>query len=462
MTLHRHDRLTLIALGLLLAGAIAYGFAYNQLGLALGLGLPLLAAAVLTALSSQGGRGSQIGLPFIGMALVALMIQVAAGRNEAHFAVFAFLAVTMVYRAVLPVLVAAATVAVHHLSFNYFQEWAWGPVCFTEPGLGRVIEHALFVVAQTYVQVLLALRAQADFRAGAELTGIAKRLVNDGGEVDFGVLREPLQSSTAREMVGALQRVADAIRTVRDSSEQIGTAAREIAAGSLDLSQRTEQSASHLQQTASAMQQLNQSVGETSNAAQQASQRAGAASQVAEQGGQVVAEVVRTMGQIHESSRRIGDIIGTIDGIAFQTNILALNAAVEAARAGESGRGFAVVAGEVRMLAQRSAEAAREIKQLIATSVERVDAGSALVERAGQTMQELVGSVGEVRDQIGAISGHSAGQSRELAAVHAAVNELDRSTQQNAALVEQSAAAADSLREQSERLVRAAGVFRLP
>ncbi len=462
MNLHRHDRLMLISHALLLLGALAYGYAYQQFGLAIGVGLLISGLSLATALGSQGGRGSQIGLPALGMALVALMIHVAGGRGEAHFAVFAFLAVTMVYRAVLPVLVAAATVAVHHLSFNYFQEWAWGPICFTEPGLGRVVEHALFVVAEAWVLVMLTLRAQADFRAGAELTGIAQRLVNQRGEVDFEVLREPVRSRTTQEMVEALGRVAEAIRTVRDSTDQIGTAAREIASGSLDLSRRTEQSASNLQQTASAVQQLNRSVQESSQAAQQASERASVASGVAQRGGQVVAEVVSTMGQIHDSSRRIGDIIGTIDGIAFQTNILALNAAVEAARAGESGRGFAVVASEVRMLAQRSAEAAREIKQLIATSVERVDAGAVLVEKAGQTMQELVSSVGEVRERIAGISAISATQSGDLASVHAAITELDRSTQQNAALVEQSAAAADSLREQSDRLVGAAAAFRLP
>jgi len=453
MTFNAYDRIMLMALAGLWLGSIAYGFNFNQTGLALGVGLVLMVAAVAVALSSQGGQGSQVGLPFLGMALVALMIQASAGHNEAHFSVFVFLAVTVVYRRALPILVAAATVAVHHLSFDLMQEWAWGPICFTEPSLLRVVEHAVFVVVEAGVLLMLARRAQLDARTGDELIAMSDAIADEAGHVDLSATRAATATTkVAKAMQAALVQVDQAVSAVRDATGSMGTAANEIATGSIDLSQRTEQAASNLQSTAHAMQQLQQSVQETSNAAQDARRTAGEASAIAAQGGTVVGDVVRTMEEIHASSRRIADIIGTIDGIAFQTNILALNAAVEAARAGEQGRGFAVVAAEVRMLAQRSAEAAKEIKTLIATSVERVDAGTALVGQAGSTMQELVDAVSRVTQQIASISDYTSTQSRDITGVSESVQALDQMTQQNAALAEESAAASESLREQTQRL----------
>jgi methyl-accepting chemotaxis protein len=250
------------------------------------------------------------------------------------------------------------------------------------------------------------------------------------------------------------------VRDVRAGVEGIGTASGEIATGNTDLSQRTEQTAGSLQQTASSMEQLSSGVRQTADSARTASQLAANAAAVAGRGGEVVAQVVATMDEITASSRRIADIIGTIDGIAFQTNILALNAAVEAARAGEQGRGFAVVASEVRTLAQRSAGAAREIKALIGTSVEKVDAGTRLVADAGTTMNEIVASVQRVTDLIAEISAAAVEQSKGIGEVNGAVGQLDRMTQQNAALVEQSAAAAESLREQAVRLNHVVATFR--
>jgi len=255
--------------------------------------------------------------------------------------------------------------------------------------------------------------------------------------------------------------LASLVGEVRDASGSIQVASTEVASGNADLSQRTEQAASSLQATAGSMHQLTDSVQHSASSAQQASQMAHSASQVAQRGGDVVAQVVQTMGDINTASRRIADIIGTIDGIAFQTNILALNAAVEAARAGEQGRGFAVVASEVRSLAQRSAEAAREIKTLIGASVEKVDGGTRLVHEAGQTMTEIVQSVRQVNDIIQEITHAAAEQSNGIGQVNGSVNSLDQMTQQNAALVEQSAAAAESLREQAGRLATVVGRFQV-
>jgi methyl-accepting chemotaxis protein len=269
--------------------------------------------------------------------------------------------------------------------------------------------------------------------------------------------------------VGALQRTIDQTRQslsgmvgqIRLATDSIGVASAEITHGNLDLSQRTEQTASNLQQTASSMEQLTGTVKQSADSARQANQLAASAAEVATRGGKVVSQVVTTMNEITTSSKKISDIIGVIDGIAFQTNILALNAAVEAARAGEQGRGFAVVASEVRSLAGRSAEAAKEIKSLIAASVDRVEAGSRLVADAGTTMTEIVGSVQRVSDIIGEISAAASEQSDGIGQINTAVTQLDQMTQQNAALVEESAAAAESLKEQASRLAQMVSTFQL-
>jgi methyl-accepting chemotaxis protein len=251
------------------------------------------------------------------------------------------------------------------------------------------------------------------------------------------------------------------VSTVRDSSDSIATGSAQIASGNADLSQRTEEQASALEQTAASMEQLGSTVKQNADNARQANQLALSASAVAQKGGEVVGQVVGTMRDINTSSKKIVDIIGVIDGIAFQTNILALNAAVEAARAGEQGRGFAVVATEVRNLAQRSAEAAKEIKSLITASVEQVEQGSALVDQAGVTMEEVVTSIRRVTVIMGEISSASTEQSQGVGQVGEAVSQMDQVTQQNAALVEESAAAADSLKQQAQQLVSAVAVFRI-
>ncbi|MET0518467.1 MAG: methyl-accepting chemotaxis protein [Burkholderiaceae bacterium] len=268
-------------------------------------------------------------------------------------------------------------------------------------------------------------------------------------------------AALSRDLAEMQDKLSGTIAGVRHAAEQVRLASSEIATGNQDLSNRTEQAASSLEQTGAAMQQLSEGVRSNAEAARQADGLAQAASGVAGRGGALVQQVVQTMAEIQQSSHKIGDIIGVIDGIAFQTNILALNAAVEAARAGEQGRGFAVVASEVRALAQRSAQAAREIKTLISASSERVEGGSRLVDDTGSTMREVVESVQRVTQIIGEISGSSASQALTLGEIGQAVRQLDQMTQQNASLVEQSAAAAESLREQASELVQTVASFRL-
>ncbi len=277
--------------------------------------------------------------------------------------------------------------------------------------------------------------------------------IETDGQGEFGQLMQALQA-----MDENLTRMVNDIRT---SAEAIHTSAAEVASGNANLSQRTEEQASTLEQTATSMEQLTTAVHENTESARKANVLAKNANAVAAQGGQVVSEVVTTMNQIQESSRKIADIISVIDSIAFQTNILALNAAVEAARAGEQGRGFAVVASEVRSLAQRSADAAKEIKGLIGSSVERVDAGTRLVQDAGKTMSDIVESVGRVTSIIDQIATASAEQSGGIGQVNQAISQMDQVVQQNAAVVEQATAAAESMRSQAQILTQVASVFKL-
>ena len=278
-------------------------------------------------------------------------------------------------------------------------------------------------------------------------------------QFDAGGKNETAQLLKAlKDMQASLVKV---VSNVRQNAEGVATASAQIAQGNQDLSQRTEEQASALEETSASMEQLGTTVKQNADNAKQANQLALSASAVAVKGGEVVGQVVDTMKGINDSSKRIGDILGVIDSIAFQTNILALNAAVEAARAGEQGRGFAVVAGEVRNLAQRCAEAAKEIKNLITVSVERVDQGTALVDHAGVTMQEIVTAIKRVTDIMGEISAASTEQSAGVTQVGEAVSQMDQTTQQNAALVEESAAAAEELKVQAHELVRAVAVFKL-
>ena len=294
---------------------------------------------------------------------------------------------------------------------------------------------------------------QANALASSIAQGDLSMKIDISRNDEFGDLMKSLASMN--ESLGRM------VHQVRQSTDSIATASAEIASGNNDLAQRTEQTSSNLQSTASSMGQLTSTVQQSAENAHQASTLAANASSVAERGGAVVSQVVATMEEINVSSRKIADIIGVIDGIAFQTNILALNAAVEAARAGEQGRGFAVVASEVRSLAQRSAEAAKEIKGLIGTSVEKVASGTKLVSDAGNTMNDIVQSVRKVADMIGEITAAANEQSSGISHVNGAIGNLDQMTQQNAALVEESAAAAESLRDQANQLAQAVAVFKI-
>jgi methyl-accepting chemotaxis protein len=455
------DRLIIFALWAGAALAAGLGVYFDGLATALLIGVPLALAFTLLASSQPGALVTKLAAGMALMVMAALHIQLGRGTSELHFAVFVVMAFLLAYRDWKPIVAAAATIALHHLLFNFLQAAGLGAYCFVETGLLRVLAHAGYVVAEAAVLSYLAVAMARDDAQRRDVQQITTVIAHNERLDLAAATHVPVASALGRKLQEVLRRVHDVIGQVAAAAGSLSAVSTEIAQGNHNLSSRTEQQASSLQQTAASMEQMTTTVRHNADAARQANELALAASTVAERGGATVGKVVNTMDGITGQSRKIVEIIGVIDGIAFQTNILALNAAVEAARAGEQGRGFAVVASEVRNLAQRSAQAAREIKGLISDNVTNVQAGAKLVDEAKQTMGEIVAQVKRVSDLIGEITAATLAQSSGISQVNQAVSQLDQMTQQNAALVEQSSAAADSLRDQSSRMADAVAMFRL-
>lgn len=457
----RADYLMCAILWGLFGFALALSNLYDTLSWALLVGLP---AALLPSMAIALHGGTRFSRMMVAMAMMvfcALHIHQAAGRTELHFGIFVLLAFLLCYRDWSVIVVAAATVAVHHLSFNYLQELGFGVICLSEAGFANVLVHASYVVAETAVLCFLAQVLRREALQSAELRVSVAAMANDGGAIDLRAEALPAGSSSGRALRDMVRMLEGALASVQQSVHTTSATSAQIAAGNAELATRTGAQAASIRATVCSMAELTGTVRQNAERAIAANELAGNASAVASDGGEAVARAVRRMEAIHASSHKIADTIAVIDGIAFQTNILALNAAVEAARAGEQGRGFAVVAGEVRSLAQRCAVAAREIKALVEESVSEVEAGSQLVRQAGVTMEQVVASVRQVSELIGGISSASRAQAAGIAVIGDAIHAIDASTRDNARLVEQAAQAADTLEGQARHLADVVSVFRL-
>ena len=454
------DRLKKLALqadrmviGVLLLGAVAavaLGAINGPAISGAAMAIALLGVGLITWRIAPGTLFSRLSLAVVGMLMVTLHIQLARGLTELHFGVFVFLAFLLVYRDWRPIVAAAATIAVHHILFDRLQTAGWPVYCMTAPDFGLVLVHAAFVVVQTAVEVVVAMGMRADAKEAQELHALCKPTPE--GELNLDVQAVPVHSPSAVAVRQAFLKLDQLVGEARMTADVVLQSSARIADSNQHLQTCTTETTAQLQETAVCMQAIRE--GAQASAAESASARqiASQAMDSAQTCGALVKQVVSAMDSIHDSSRKIGDIVGLIDSIAFQTNILALNAAVEAARAGEHGKGFAVVATEVRNLAQRSATAAKDVRTLIHSSLQQASRGTTLVNSAGSSMEDVVAQTHRIEQVIAALSQLANAQATGLEQAADTVQHLDTMTQENALLVTQSSQAANQLLEQARAL----------
>ncbi|WPB57140.1 methyl-accepting chemotaxis protein [Xylophilus sp. GOD-11R] len=457
-SLRQADRVMLFAIGVSLMGALVLAMRHPAMGTAVGLAALLSAMAGAAYLLFGGTLASRLTIALVQVALVALHIQLAYGAIELHFGVFVTLALLMVYRDWRVVVFAAALFALHHALFDRLQAAGYGFYCTTQADFDRVLLHAVYVVVQTGIEVVLVRRMQRMVRAGQELTRLVSAINSPAG-IDLQIDTIAVHMPKPRALAQTVGRIRHAVEEVRQVAGDMEHTATSVADGGERLRQRTARVTESLEETAASLEEIASTSRLSREAAHSANAVAAQATDEARRGGAVMQQMVSTMQVISEGSARIGDIVGMIDSIAFQTNILALNAAVEAARAGEQGRGFAVVAGEVRSLSQRSAQAAREIKALIEASTTQVRSGAQLVAGVGDAMGRIVASVEQVASLMEQVDTATSEQQRGIEHVNESVAQIEAMTQETAHLAHASADASQEMRDEIDRLARAMAAF---
>ncbi|WP_368540927.1 methyl-accepting chemotaxis protein [Enterobacter soli] len=457
----RADRLMLVLIWALWCVSLGVGYMNDSLTQGAIVGTVLAALSTLIAILLPGSLLLRLSFAFVLMAYSALLIHLGEGETEYHFSVFVLLSALLAWRDWRPLVMGAAVIALHHLIFNYLQENdLYGVMVFMHTGFHMVVFHGLFVVVQTAILVLLAVRMEQDARSASEVARLAGVINREPGYLTLAVDSEPADSSFARTFSLTLGTMRATLEQVSASVGQLLEASRALRQRNSALSQRTENQASSLATAASAMERLSAVATQTTQKATQVREMALNASEVAEQGGENVRQAIAAMEQIREESQRIYTILELIDGIAFQTNILSLNASVEAARAGEHGKGFAVVASEVRILAQRSEGAAKDIRQLLTTSQATTQHGVEQVEHAGQTMKSIIECIDGLRSLLEELSQMSEQQRASIAQMNGSIASIDASVQENVQHVAQTLQVAEQQQQHTGQLKEAIAVFR--
>jgi len=458
----RADLLMFLLVWVLLAIALSVGWYYEHMFTALTVGLTLALSSTLIKMLFPGRLITRLFYAFTLLGFAALLIQLGEGETEFHFSVFVLLSALLAYRDYRPLLMGALTAAVHHALFNYLQENdLYGVICFMHPGFHMVVFHALFVVAQTAILIYMAVNMARDARSASEVAQLASRINRVKGCLTLDYEELPTHSAFAQTFSSTLKTMRSTLGQVSHGIAVVQGDAESILRQNSALSQRTDEQASALTEVASAMVQLTSVSAHTSEKAVLAQELSLQASNVAARGDENITATIQTMSQIREESVRISNILEIIDGIAFQTNILSLNASVEAARAGAHGKGFSVVATEVRILAQRCENAAKDIRQLIAVSVSCTQIGARQVSAAGETMQEVMSSITHLSQLVDELSEMSVQQRVSIAQMHDSIAKIDNSLQKNVSHVAETVRVAQQQEHQADALKQAISIFRL-
>lgn len=440
--------------------ALPVGWHYSSLHLPLILGGLLAAVATVVYALGRGRALGRYALPLLMCSGTALLVQVSLGTLEFHFGVFVSLALVMVYREWRVLLACAAFFALHHFSFDRLQAWGYGFYCTPEADFQKIVLHALFVVCQTAVEIWIVCNMSKSVRQGLELEALVNT-VAAGEKINLNMASLCVSTPLAQRLQQLFHDMYSVVHTVARSSAQVQTASQEIEWGSQDLSNRTELACSALEETANAAARVVSTLEQAHQLTTQATQMSRAASDTAQQGQRVVDALADSMQDIRQQSAQIADIVSVVDGLAFQTNLLALNAAVEAARAGEQGRGFGVVAEEVRRLALRSAECAKQIRQLVEASTHTVGMGATQSQAARAAMQQLLQACTSTTQHMQEIQQASQAQNQSMGEITQAIEQLESAMSQNSALAEESNAAAASLQDQTVAMLHSVQVFQL-